>query len=180
MNDSNEDIDAALFAAGAMTVEERDAARRRLAIDSAFARKVSEWEHALAPIALSITPLAPPDGLLDKIEERLAARAQMEQMSRTLRVTDGIWLDMGPGLRFKVLHRNLEQRRQTILLEAEPGAMRPAHVHDHDEEIYMISGDLTIDGEELGPGDFHFTPKGSRHPGETTRQGCRCIITTGF
>jgi quercetin dioxygenase-like cupin family protein len=58
--------------------------------------------------------------------------------------------------------------------------MRPAHVHDHDEEIYMISGDLTIDGEELGPGDFHFIPKGSRHPGETTRQGCRCIITTGF
>jgi hypothetical protein len=44
----------------------------------------------------------------------------------------------------------------------------------------MISGDLTIDGEELGPGDFHFIPKGSRHPGETTRQGCRCIITTGF
>ncbi|HXW72492.1 MAG TPA: cupin domain-containing protein [Methylocella sp.] len=180
MNDSDEDIDAALFACGAMTLEERCAADEKLKFDSTFAQKVSEWEQALAPIALSVTPLAPPEALLEKIEERLAGRAQMEKISRTLRAAEGIWLEMGPGIRFKVLHRNLEQRRQTILLEADSRAMLPPHAHEHDEEIYMISGDLTIEGEELGPGDFHFSPKGSRHPGETTRQGCRCIITTGF
>jgi quercetin dioxygenase-like cupin family protein len=176
----DDDIDAALWAAGALTTTERDAVAKRLKVNPAFAQRASDWERALAPIASRLQPLDPPEGLMAKIEERLDARAKMEKISRTLRADDGIWLEMGPGLRFKLLHRNLEQKRQTILLEAEAGACHPAHVHDFDEEIFMISGDLTVNGEELGPGDFHFSPKESRHPAETTRQGCRCLITTCF
>jgi hypothetical protein len=53
-------------------------------------------------------------------------------------------------------------------------------VHESDEEIYVISGDITIDGDELGPGDYHFSPKLSDHPAESTRAGCTCVITMGF
>ena len=89
-------------------------------------------------------------------------------------------MELGPGIRIKVLHRNMEIRRQTILLVADPGAVHPAHVHETDEEIFVVSGDLTIDGELLGPGDFHFSPAMSQHPQETTKQGCTCVINMGF
>ena len=39
MSDSNDDMEAALWAAGALTAAERDAVRRRLAADPGFARR---------------------------------------------------------------------------------------------------------------------------------------------
>ena len=180
MTEPSDELDAALWAAGALTAAEHEALRERMKTDRVFAQKADEWEQALSPLAQNLVPLTPPDGLMDKIEARLAERIYSATLGRILRADEGEWLDMGPGLRYKILHRNHEQQRQTILLEAAPGAIHPAHIHDFDEEIYVISGDLTIDGVELGPGDFRFSPKGSDHPAEITRQGCRCLITAGF
>ncbi len=173
---SDHDIDAALMAAGALTAPERDALSQKLLTDPAFAQAVADWESALAPIAGILPSVEPPADLLGKIEARLDDRAKLAELNLTVRASDGVWQDMGPGIRFKVLHHNPARQRQTILLVAEAGARHPAHVHDSDEEVFMISGDLTIDGEELGPGDFHFSPKGSHHPEESTREGCRCVI----
>ena len=180
MSHSNDDIDAALWAAGALTAEEHAAVRRRLKSDPAFARNADDWERALAPIAGHLAPIEPPDGLLAKIEARIDRGGARAARSHTLHAVDGDWIDLGPGIRIKVLHRDMERRRQTILLVADPGAVHPAHVHDTDEEIFVVSGDLTIDGEELRPGDFHFSPAMSQHPQETTRDGCICVITMGF
>ena len=179
MSHSDHDIDAALWAAGALSAEEQDAARRRLESDPAFARAAGEWELALAPIAARLAPIEPPDGLLAKIEARLD-RGGARASAHTVRAADGDWIDLGSGIRIKVLHRDMERRRQTIVLMADPGAVHPAHVHDSDEEIFVVAGDLTIDGEELRAGDFHFSPAMSQHPKETTRDGCTCVITMGF
>ena len=43
------------------------------------------------------------------------------------------------------LHRDIT-RRQMVLLVADPGTVHPAHVHETGEEIFVVSGDLTIDG----------------------------------
>lgn len=176
-DDLHDDIDAALWAAGALTAAEHEAVRERLKRDAAFAAKAHEWEEALAPLAALTTPVAAPEGLLEKIEARIDARARFESLSRTLRAQEGEWIRPSPGMRVKILHRNLDIGRQTLLLDIEPGAVYPAHAHEQDEEIYMISGDLTIGAEELGPGDFHVSPKGSRHPAATTRAGCRCLVS---
>ena len=69
--------------------------------------------------------------------------------------------------------------RQTILVKVEAGAVYDGHNHEEDEELYLISGDLTIGGVELRPGDFHLAPKGSRHPAATTRGGCLCLFVMG-
>ncbi len=168
MSDLEDDIDVALWAAGALTPQEYERMRARLETIPALAALAEEWESALAPLASRVSAVAPPADLLSKIEARLDAGERLERASPVMRAMDGIWIDVSPGLRFKVLHRDLERRRQTILLEAEPGAVRAAHVHGHDEE--------------LGPGDFYFAPRGSRHSAETScpRRGCRCLIVTGF
>jgi len=176
MSDEDE-IDAALWAAGALSAPEYAALKERVKRDPKLAEKGREWEEALAPLAALAPNVAPPAGLFEKIEARLDSRLRLEALSRTLRADSGDWITVSPGMRVKLLRQNVELGRQTVLLDIEPGAVYPAHAHEQDEEIYMISGDLTIGAEELGPGDFHVSPKGSRHPSATTRAGCRCIVS---
>ena len=176
MSDPDDDMNAALLASGALTAGEAEAMRDRMSNDPGFARIVEAWEQGLAPLAAGLAPVDPPLDLFAKIEARLDRGGQ----SRTLRAAAGTWTEIGPGIRIKDLHRDPVQGRQTFLLVADPGAEHPAHVHDADEEVFMVSGDLTIDGEDLGPGDFHFSPRGSTHPRETTRGGCTCVITMGI
>ncbi|MCX7899410.1 MAG: cupin domain-containing protein [Methylocystis sp.] len=176
MSDADDDTDAALFAAGALTKAEIDAFKLRLKRDCALAAKAREWEEALAPLGALAGETEPPPALLDSIESRLDARTKLEKMSRTLRADEGDWITLAPGVRCKELLRNDAIGRWTILVDAQPGAFFPPHEHAQDEEIYMISGDLSIGDVTLEAGDFHFSPAGSRHPENRTRAGCRCII----
>jgi quercetin dioxygenase-like cupin family protein len=176
MSDPDDDIDAALFAAGALTGPETVALKERLKRDPALAAQAREWELALSSLATLAGAIEPPADLLGKIEARIDARTKLEKMSRTLPANEGTWIALAPGVRFKELHRNATLGRWTILVDAKPGAAFPSHEHAQDEEIFMISGDLSFDNVELGPGDFHFSPKGSLHAAHRTRAGCRCII----
>ncbi|MBM3625109.1 MAG: cupin domain-containing protein, partial [Alphaproteobacteria bacterium] len=171
-----DEIDAALFAAGALSREETEIVKARQKRDPILAARAREWEEALAPLAIYAGDVAPPPDLFEKIDARIDAREKLETMSRTLRANEGEWIALGPGVRVKELHRNVVLNRWTILVDAEPGAVFPEHEHAQDEEIFMISGDLAFGDVELGPGDFHFSPKGSLHAAHRTRAGCRCII----
>jgi mannose-6-phosphate isomerase-like protein (cupin superfamily) len=173
---NSDEIDAALFAAGALSHEETELLKARQKRDPSLAALTREWEDALAPLAQHAGEIAPPPGLFDKIEARIDAREKLDSMSRTLRANEGEWIALGPGVRVKELHRNVALNRWTILVDAEPGAVFPEHEHAQDEEIFIISGDLAFGDVELGPGDFYFSPKGSLHPAHRTRAGCRCII----
>ncbi len=102
MNDAEDDILAALWAAGALPAPECRAARERARLDPAFAAKVGEWEDGLAPLALAPPPLAPPSGALAKIEARLDARARFEKLAKTLRASpQGPWIIVAPGVRYR-------------------------------------------------------------------------------
>jgi len=172
----DDDIDAALFAAGALSANETAAIKERLKHDPELAAIAHEWEEALSPLADCAGAIEPPAGLFDRIEARIDARDKLTRMSRTLRANEGEWIALAPGVRCKELNRNPAMRRWTILVDAAPGAIFPSHEHAQDEEIYMISGDLAFGDVELGPGDFHFSPRGSLHEAHLTREGCRCLI----
>lgn len=176
VSDMDDDIEAALFAAGALSRAETAALRERLKHDPALAAKAGEWEAALSPLAAHAGEVAPPANLLDRIETRIDGRERLAQLSRLLHPEQGEWIALAPGVRFQELDRNEALRRWTILVEAAPGATFPSHEHDQDEEILMISGDLAFGDVELGPGDFYFSPKGSPHAAHVSRAGCRCII----
>jgi quercetin dioxygenase-like cupin family protein len=178
MTHAQDDIDAALLATGALAARELQAARDRMNADPAFAARVQEWEESLAPLALALAPLAPPEGLLEKLEARLDARARFERIAKTLREPEGDWIELSPGLRCKPLTEHSDASRQIVLLDAEPGAVQAPHRHETHEEIYIISGDLIIDSEDFGPGAFVTTKPGVSHDVTTTRTGCRCLIAT--
>ena len=126
----DDNIDAALWAAGAFAAPEYAALKERLKRDPQLAAKAREWEEALAPLAVLAPIVAPPEGLFERIEARLDSRLRLETLSRTLRADSGDWIKVSPGIRVKLLHRNVELGRQTVLLDIEPGAVYPAHAHE--------------------------------------------------
>ncbi len=159
---------AALYALGALAPVEYEGVRR----DREVVERAEAWEPMLAPLAATLVPLSPPPDLFARIEQRIDSRAT----SFTLGTGDGRWITVTPGLRVKILNTNPETRRQTILLDVDPGADYGAHSHDQDEEIYMISGDLQFGAISLSAGDYHLARAGSSHTRASTRGGCRCLV----
>jgi quercetin dioxygenase-like cupin family protein len=172
-----DDTDIALGALGALTATELTVLRERVLSDPSVAEELAAWESLLAPLAMFAPPASPPGDALEKIEARIDARARLEALSRTLRAAEGDWIKVSPGLRVKIVERDEARQRQTVLLDIDAGATYPAHTHPQEEEIFMISGDLTIGPHLLEPGDFHVSPAGSRHPAAQTRAGCRCLVS---
>jgi len=55
------------------------------------------------------------------------------------------------------------QRAPSILLKFAAGAMYPYHDHPAGEELFVLEGDVTIEGEKLSAGDYLYTPPGFKH-----------------
>jgi anti-sigma factor ChrR (cupin superfamily) len=59
-----------------------------------------------------------------------------------------------------------------VLGKLDAGARYPAHRHDGPEQIYILSGDLSIGDVKLNAGDFHSAAPGSAHGVNSSEQGC--------
>jgi hypothetical protein len=89
-----------------------------------------------------------------------------------------------PGIQQKILTNDLDERRKsgsrTRLLRFAPGVYTTApFVHDHWEEVYLISGDLTVGNDAAGKGGQGFEaptyacrPPGIRHGPFKSHGGC--------
>jgi quercetin dioxygenase-like cupin family protein len=66
-------------------------------------------------------------------------------------------------------------RSKTILLKFEPGAIYPYHNHPGGEEVFVLSGEVTIEGALLQEGDYLYTPPGFKH-GVKSEKGCTLLF----
>jgi anti-sigma factor ChrR (cupin superfamily) len=62
-----------------------------------------------------------------------------------------------------------------LLGKLDPGVRYPAHVNVGPEDFYILSGDLHVSGNELGPGDFHHADAGSQHDENYSVAGCTLL-----
>lgn len=67
------------------------------------------------------------------------------------------------GIRQKILAGSLDETgktgNRTRLLRFDPGVFTTApFVHDYWEEVYLVSGDLTVGNDETGQGGERFAP----------------------
>ena len=91
--------------------------------------------------------------------------------------SDADWFDTGlPGIRAKVLARDLARDMVTMLIRAEAGAVYPSHTHHAPEECYVVRGSVVIDGRVLHAGDFHHADAHSDHGEITTADGAEVLI----
>lgn len=82
--------------------------------------------------------------------------------SRTLvRDAEAGWPEFAPGIRRRVLWTAAGQA--SLLYRADPGASVPVHSHGHDEECFMVQGELFLDDLLLQQGDYQLAPAGTGH-----------------
>lgn len=98
----------------------------------------------------------------------------------TVRFKDLAWQPYRvPGVMVAILHLDLAKQEAAALLRAEPGVQYPIHRHAVDEEIYMLEGDLIIDGKVYGAGDYIRSKPTSTHA-PSTAGGCMFFVRTSL
>ena len=69
----------------------------------------------------------------------------------------------GDGVQYAILRPHANGEGGTIFLKFRAGAVAANHMHPEGEELVVISGDITIGGQRLRPGEYLYSPPGSSH-----------------
>jgi quercetin dioxygenase-like cupin family protein len=120
----------------------------------------------LDPLALNLDPLAPaapsPSAATSSFVPFFAQRSDALQ-----------WESVGiPKVEIATLYHDATKREKTGLLRAAPDMHYPPHQHGGVEEIYMLSGDLTLEGVTYYAGDYIRSAAGSHHAAAYSAGGC--------
>ena len=85
-----------------------------------------------------------------------------------------------PGASIKLLSADRERGYAVLMGRLDAGVRYPAHLHANAEDIIVLTGDLTIAGRRLGPGDFHHCAAGTEHPVNYSEEGCTLLAVLSF
>jgi quercetin dioxygenase-like cupin family protein len=167
-------VRAGEYVLGVLDAEERAAVERDAATNAELAAEIAFWQARFMPL-LDTVEVEPPADLFGRIAATVAAEASELPGTVTVRAGEGGWQTIARGVERKILYRT--EGRVTYLIRGQPGARLPGHEHDDDEEIYVLSGDLTMDTLTLRAGDFHLARRGVQHPTATTAEGCMLLVS---
>jgi hypothetical protein len=161
------------YVLGALSPAERAEVRRARLTDPVLDSEIESLEAQLAPLTGMAGEVAPPPRLLGRVMAAIEAEQAEFGGKTALPAREGKWLRYRAGIQAKRLWN-----KRTIMLRCQPGAILPAHRHDEDEHIVVISGDFVV-GRSFGPGDYHLSRAGSRHGDAFTRTGCLLLVQYG-
>jgi DNA-directed RNA polymerase specialized sigma24 family protein len=88
------------------------------------------------------------------------------------------WEGVAPGIECKLLATDTERHRVSMLVRLAPDADYPAHTHSGTEELYLLDGELWIDGRKLVPGDYNYGAPGTGDERVWSETGCTCVLIT--
>lgn len=166
MNDKNNGpAQAANYALGILSAEEREAFETRLASDEALRSDLAFWQDHFLALSDSAPDLEPSPGGFAAIEALLDNQAHGSRTDDLIivRESDGEWRPLLRGVTKKTLFINRPEAVETFLLRLEPGASLPAHGHRSTEECLVLEGEITIGQDRFGVGDFQVALPDVRH-----------------
>ena len=88
------------------------------------------------------------------------------------------WEEAAPGIHVKILARDVENDRVSMLVRLDPGTDYPGHTHACVEELHLLHGILKVDDKTLYPGDFVHSEAGSVDHRVWSETGCTCFLVT--
>src|SRR5271168_4413112 len=88
------------FVLGALEADERRDVERRMREDPGFRRAVDAWTRRLTPLAGRVAPVTPPASAWAAIRQRIGGGAP----SISRRQSEGVWLEVAPRIKLKMLH----------------------------------------------------------------------------
>jgi quercetin dioxygenase-like cupin family protein len=138
---------------------------------------VLDADTAIA-IASSIRPVEITARARDSMRERILRRVTRTAPvgTRTLRSDEGLWIQLVPGVRKKIVDADPVTGSQTYFIEMSSGSEIPAHFHTHDEHCLILEGEAWVDDHVLRRGDWHVAKAGTLHGVLSSRTGCLLLI----
>ena len=162
----------ALYALGSLGPVEVKVFEEHLAQGcSVCAEELEAFNGTVFQLAASAPPALPSR----ELRERVLARAS-EQVVRS---DQGEWEPGAvPGLTMKRLADDPGQRRFFALVHLEGLQCYRSHWHQDAEELYVLSGSLTIDRQSIDAGGFYAAPAGHLHDILSGPDGCTCLLVS--
>jgi len=139
--------------------------------DAALEDDLSEMERAATLLALTAPAAAAPPELRRRVLSRIAADGYY-----SLRERESEWEPAGfPGTYLRRLFIDSRKGEETRLVRLMPSAPPGALAELAGASLYVISGDLNVDGERLEIGDYFYAAGAA--PLGRTDQGCVLFTT---
>lgn len=148
-----------------------DQARR---YDPELDQAIRDVEDSLAPLSLAAGAMSPPPGLWNRIETAIGSKREALEGRAIIELADGDWFPVAPGIDGKIMWNG-----RTTLLRCAAGAILPDHMHDDDEHLLVLSGDLVIGGRTFNGGDYIRSRRGFDRFLHMTRTGCLILTQIG-
>ena len=180
---------AALCALGLLSPEEQESFAAEVRANSELRELLWSLQTTLDRLALAGPKTPVPDALKGKVLARIRAgmaqRVQAEP-SEAQRVAPELQFKKAAdasgwkalpiaGAWIKLLSLESTRGYAVLLGKLDPGVRYPAHLNVGPEDFYILTGDLHVSGNELGPGDFHHADAGSHHGENYSVAGCTLL-----
>ncbi len=192
MPDEEFNMLAALQALDTLDESERSALAEKLQASPELQSELAAFETAISAIAYTApaVPVAPDlkNRLLQRIAQLpttaesvnaqpiVASPTENNPPSLIVRSRDVKWRPYSvPGISIGRLYMDKEKRQITCLMRLEPGVTFPLHRHADSEEVFVLEGDLIVEGEVCYQGDYIRSVPGSTHS-PVTEGGCLLLI----
>lgn len=140
-----------------------------------LADEATEFAEHLSPLLAMLPEAAPPDDLFDAIEHELDGLD--DAPFQNVRAEEGVWDQMTDKIWKKVLASDPQSGRTMYLLRCLPGAKIKPHPHEGAEHLFILEGELWIEGKLYSAGDAQVAMPGSVHPEITMPAGCLVLVS---
>lgn len=143
----------------------------------------SQHDRVLPPedmqlLAEALAPITPPARLRERVLRQARASAGLTELY-SVRVDEGDWRTILPGVELKMLFANGATGAESFLLRLAPGASLPPHQHAAHEECVVLQGEIAMGATTLTAGDYHLAPRGVAHDTIVSRAGALLFLRRG-
>ena len=178
---------AALYALGALSQDEARFFEKHLGEGCDLCKaEVEAFGDVVAALSFGVAEETPSEEVKKKLQLRLGEDQRTRSEERTsailsshflsIRSDEGEWQELQKGVLIKQLFIDNKTGIATSLVKMSPGASLPRHRHNDIEQIFIMEGDCHVQGESLGPGDYHCAGPGSIHATTYTRGGTLFLL----
>ena len=119
---------------------------------------------------------APAQSLKEKVMRRVESDMRERKAISTVRSGEGAWSTVAEGVEVKTLRD--DGVTHTWLARMARGARLPGHVHEGDEEVFVLEGSVTLNETVMRAGDYQIARPGSRHSLIASMDGCLVLMRT--
>jgi quercetin dioxygenase-like cupin family protein len=154
--------------------------------------ELHDLEHVARELAFDASPAAPPAAVRERLLQLLrnppsqVTRRQEDRPGAILFAQNGVLISRSsemewiraplPGISSKVLSHDDRRNYTTQLVRMEPGTTYPSHHHREVEELYLLEGDLEVEGLRMKSGDYCRAEPGSIHSTVRTESGALFLV----